>query len=141
MQSDIQQRLDLVKDKYLQSSFGLWNALLTVNGIFLALFSSVPYIDDSLDTRVVPYIVGGCVLSLFLLVFNYVTIKSTYYRIGEVLVDAGETLIDQKCESDIQKALIRQMLVQFSELVCLFLLLVEAILILYLVIYKTISAT
>ena len=75
-----------VVDRYLQSSFGLWNALLTVNGILLAAFSFLYASVPQTRSLIVMGLIGSCVLSLFLLVYNFVATKLTYLRIGGIAV-------------------------------------------------------
>lgn len=71
-------------DKYKESINVYWGALLTINGLLLTFFSM-----DSLSagSRCLIFnylLVGSCVLSLWLLVWNFKTIKKNYQGIGSV---------------------------------------------------------
>ena len=141
MDNAFQQKLDRIKDNFLQSRFGLWNALLTINGIILALFSLTPPTNGSVARALSPYIVGGCAISVLFLVSNYVAITNTYYKIGKVLVDEGETLNSHQRESSIRETLNRRRLIWFSELLCIILVVVEVAMILYVAIQNATSVT
>ena len=130
------QRLEQVTDRYLQSSFGLWSALLTVNGILLAAFSTIKASENAISNYIVVATTILCVISLVLVVYNFVATKQTYYRIGEVMADERAELTDEQKEKDINKAVSRRAIMIFNEKACLFLLLLEAAMILFLVVYS-----
>ena len=130
------QRQEQVIDRYLQSSSGLWSAILTVNGILLAAFSTVKASDNPVGNFIVVATTVSCVISLILIVYNFVAMKQTYYRIGEILADENTELTNEQREKDINKALSRQKIIIFYENSCLFLLLFEAAMVLLLVVYS-----
>ena len=72
---------------------------------------------------------------------NYVAITNTYYKIGKVLVDEGETLNSHQRESSIRETLNRRRLIWFSELLCIILVVVEVAMILYVAIQNATSVT
>ena len=129
------QRQEQVTDRYLQSSYGLWSALLTVNGILLAAFSTIRASDSPTTSCIIVTTTILCVTSLVLIVYNFVATKQTYYRIGEVMADEGAELTDEQRKKDINKALSRRRIIIFNEKACLFLLLLEAAMVLFLVVY------
>jgi hypothetical protein len=137
MADSFYQRQQKVVDRYLQSSFGLWSALLTVNGILLAVFSLVQSKTGSLNSILVQVVVGACVISLILLVYNFLATKLTYYRIGEVMSDEEAELTKEDKDSNIRKALSRGKFVIISERACLVLLALEAAIVLLFVINST----
>jgi hypothetical protein len=74
---DLEEHQEEVKDKLLQANYGLWNALHTVNGITLTVFSALftlsPRVQGS--ELLVMLLIGGCAISLYLIIFNHVAIK------------------------------------------------------------------
>jgi len=131
------QRQQIVTDRYLQSRFGLWSALLTVNGILLAVFPLVQSKTGSSNNILVQVVVGACVISLILLVYNFLATKQTYYRIGEVMSDEEAELTKENKDKNIRRALSRGKFIIISEWTCLVLLVFEAAMVLLFVINST----
>jgi len=92
--------------KLLQATFGLWNALLTVNGIMLTVFAALYALVPGAPATLAVLLVGSCVVSICLIVFNHVAMKSVYYRTGEVLAqaDRGHNLSDAERTEDLRRA-------------------------------------
>lgn len=126
MMDEFDDRRQQIADRFLQSSFGLWNALLTVNGILLAAFSAIYTFSQQVSVPTVLALVAACVLSLVLLVYNFLVTKLTYYRIGQVVADEADELSEEERNRDIRTALFRHKCITYSERACLVLLLVEA---------------
>jgi hypothetical protein len=137
MTDSFYQRQQQVTDRYLQSSFGLWSALLTVNGILLAVFSLVQSKTGSSNSFLIQVIVGACVISLILLVYNFLTTKLTYYRIGKVMSDEEAELTEKEKKNNIRRALSHRKFIIISEWTCLVLLVFEAVMVLLFVINST----
>lgn len=71
-----------LKDKYVESAYVYWSALLTINGLLLGLFSPRAASPD-LYTRIVTYIlVISCVISCWLLLYNFRAFYGLYYTLG-----------------------------------------------------------
>jgi hypothetical protein len=121
-------------DRYLQSSFGLWNAILTINGIMLAAFSLVNS-HSYIENIIVLLVTILCVFSITSIVFNFFSAKATYFRMGEVLADAND-LAEETKKADIKKALFRNKIMIYSERLCLVFLVLEAAAVLVLVVEK-----
>lgn len=136
MTNRFSQKQEQITDRYLQSSYGLWSAILTVNGILLAAFSAVKASENPTNNYIVIATTISCVISLILIVYNFVTVKKTYYRIGEVMANENTELTNEQREKDINKALSRRKIMIFTENSCLFLLLFEAAMVLFLVVYS-----
>ena len=88
MEDKLDQQQDRLIDKYLVSVYVYWSALLTINGLLLTFFS----IDALSSTEriallVVYLLIGSCVLSLWLIVWNFRTIKLSYYKLGRTTTD------------------------------------------------------
>ena len=129
-------RQEQVVDRYLQSTYGLWSAILTINGILLASLLTVGANKGAISNCIVIVTAISCVLSLVFVVYNFVAMKRTYYRIAEVMEDEHAELTDEQKKKDTDKALSRQKIVSTFEEVCLFLLLLEALMVLFLIIYS-----
>ena len=126
MKMEYDDRRQQVTDRLLLSSFNLWSALLTVNGIFLAGFSAVYAVSPAVGMQMVLALIVACFISLFLLIYNFMAIKITYYRIGQLVTDEGDDLSEGKRKRDISKAFFRHRFIAVSEMACFLLLLVEA---------------
>lgn len=112
-------------DRYIQASYGQWNALLTVNGLILAAATMVSGDQVSYLKLMVIFL---AVLSIALLTYNYVVIKQTYFRIGEVLSANPADLSTEKKDQDIARSLARNKRVKWFENACLGILVVQALL-------------
>jgi len=141
-------------DKYKESVNVYWGALLTINGLLLAFFSI-----DSLSSTgkwiVLNYsLVVACILSIWLLVWNFKTIKKNYQELGECSIDDMPDVpeIDPKTaqtddelreliskhtkdwrEKNIKKAGKRQKRMMFREKIIELMLFVETILVLLII--------
>ena len=74
-------------DKYLQSVNIYWSALITINGLLLTFFS-IDVLSSNENTVLFNYLlIGACITSLWLLIWNFRTIKLNYYKIGKLTVD------------------------------------------------------
>ncbi len=113
-------------DRYLQASYGLWNALLTINGIILATSVLLPSVETTLFNCA---ILSMALVSVALLTHNYVVVKRTYFRIGQVLSEDICDIPEDKKEKDIKQSLSRHKHLQWSENICLFILCIQAVLI------------
>ena len=71
-------------------------------------------------------LIAACLLSLVMLVYNFLATKVTYYRIGQVVTNEDDDLSEEKRRRDISTALFRHRCIAVSEKACLLLLLVEA---------------
>ena len=111
--------------------------MLTVNGILLAVFSLVQPKISSSNSVLIQVIVCGCVISLILLVYNFLATKLTYYRIGKVVSDEKAVLTEKEKSNNIQRALSRRKYIIISEWICLVLLVFEAVMVLLFVINST----
>jgi len=123
MQDQLETRIQQITDRYLQASFGLWNALLTINGLILAATTLVSGEEVSFAKLIV---VALALVAIALLTCNYLMVKSTYFRIGRVLADNPENLTDKQMEKDLINSQLKFQLSKWSENGCLFILLAQA---------------
>ena len=78
-------------NKASESNFALLNALLTVNGIMLTAFSILPMVSPAVNRRVSLLVVACCIVSLLLLIWNFLVTKQHYLTIGRMLSGAELT--------------------------------------------------
>lgn len=74
-------------DKYLESVNIYWSALITVNGLLLTFFSINALTSNEKAALFNYLLIGACISSLWLLIWNFRTIKLNYYKIGKLTVD------------------------------------------------------
>ena len=134
MESEFDDREQKIIDRYLQSSFALWGALLTVNGVLLAAYSAVYSVFQNAGILIILFLIGACVLSLILLVWNFWATKATYFRIGQVVTDNGRDLSEETMRRDTATANSRHKWVTWRERGCLLLLAIEVALVIAIVI-------
>jgi len=118
-------RMQQITDRYIGASYGLWNALLTINGIILA----ATIFTTSESTYVKTSILWLALFSIGMLTHNYVIMKITYFRIGEVLSVDPDLLTQEKKNKDIEVSLSRNKRVRLFENICLFILISQAVLV------------
>jgi len=116
-------------DKASEANFGLWNALLTVNGILVSAFSLLLTLRPSINKALVTFLVISCAISIFLIVWNYLTTKWHYKKIGQRLVLEKIDLSENQRQSDINNAYRRHKFIEYREYIALILLLLEMALI------------
>ncbi len=74
-------------NKFQESLNVYWSALLTINGLLLTFFS-IDALSASERTLFLNYLlIGSCTVSLWLLVWNFRTIKRSYHELGKMDVD------------------------------------------------------
>lgn len=124
---DLEEHHIEAKDKYFNATYGLWNALLTVNGIVLTVFSALSAIKPCGRSPFVLFIIVACAISSCLLIFNYLAMKLTYHRIFEFISNPKKPLTNEDRKRDIQVALWRNKAVYISETVTLILFILEVL--------------
>jgi len=114
-----------VVDLYIQASYGLWNALLTINGLILVAATMVSSDQVSYFKLVVIVL---AIVSIGLLTYNYVVIKLIYFRIGEVISGNSDELTPEVKKKDINCSLARSKRSKWFENICLVILFIQALL-------------
>ena len=116
-------------EKAVESRLALWNALLTVNGIMLTGFSLIPVISQG-PIRwkwLLVIVVASCLVSLWLLVWNFSEMKTHYEKLGSVV--SGESLPDKEQKSrDIKKEKQRHWMAHLRETTVLSLFFLQTVL-------------
>jgi len=102
-------------DKFLNASYGLWNALLTVNGIILATFSAIYVVNPGNNIFLIKFIVWATILSSALLVLNYLMRRHTYYQMVIRLSLRSVTLTPEEKLMDHKDAVLRHKIGYYGE--------------------------
>ena len=93
-------------DKALQTSISLWSALITVNGILIAispiLTSLLKYLDRSITNLIIIYLIC-CLSSLALLVYNFAAFQKFYFKLGEACDEDFNELRKKEFEKLLQR--------------------------------------
>ena len=94
--NDIDRKLyeqeESLKDRFVEARYGLWNSLITINGIIISSFSILSIVSASLPKLLVVPLLISCALSLILLLGNYAIMKNFYFRLGQLTSeDLSET--------------------------------------------------
>ena len=129
---NIEEERDAVIDKFLDATYGLWNALLTVNGIVLAIFAAFPQTSSAHKLVWIRAILVSSVLSSCLLILNYLMRKQTYHHLIEILSDSEKVLAPTEVRKNNSAALMRHRLGCYCENAALILFLIEAFCIVHL---------
>ncbi|MDD5344566.1 MAG: hypothetical protein PHW12_09120 [Smithella sp.] len=123
----VEKHREMAIDKLSAATYGLWNALLTVNGVVLAVFGAFPGNRTPRDSDFVHVILLAAILSSCFLILNYVMRKTTYYRMVQLLADMNHQLSGDEIKRDNYRAVTRHKWVACSENIAIFLFLVEAV--------------
>ncbi len=113
--------------------YGLWNALLTVNGILISVFSVLLTIKPQINKTLITILVTSCAISLFLIIWNYLTTKWHYIKIGKQLSSRDQELTDDQKQSDINKSVRRRRFIECREYISLLLLVLEIVLVFFII--------
>lgn len=122
---NIDEERDAVIDKFLDATYGLWNSLLTVNGIVLAIFAAFPQTSSPPKSMLIRAIVVSSVLSSCLLILNYLMRKQTYHHLVELLSDTKKVLVATEVQKNNSDALMRHRFGYYSETAALILFVIE----------------
>ena len=120
-------------DKSLETTTTYWNALVTINGIFLSVFSVTTISNIGIDSVFVYAIIILSVFSLWLLLNNFRMNKNVFFELGKI----DENSFDRNSgEELIQKNLRRHKIVRFSEHLIEIFFLIQTFLIIKIVLFN-----
>ena len=101
-------------DKYIESMHIYWSALITINGLLLTFFS-IDALSSNEKTALFNYLlIGACITSLWLLIWNFRTIKLNYYKIGKLTVDDLPDVPEDVRETARTKEEMRQLVDEYT---------------------------
>lgn len=111
MRPDIEKEIDRLQDRNVdiqrEVSTQLWSSLLVVIGTLLTVLIGVAAFRTPInetDKIILGTVIFFLILSSTLIVWNFITTKSVYHRIGEVL-NSATNLSDADKKRDINSAL------------------------------------
>lgn len=116
-------------DKTSEANYGLWNALLTINGIMVSAFSLTLALTTRINRTTAMFLVGSCMVSILLILWNYLTTKWHYLNIGRRLGSGDFELTEAQRRTDLKQSNKQHMYLLYREYITLLLLLFEMILI------------
>jgi len=101
-------------DKYLESVNTYWSALITINGLLLTFFS-IDALSPNEKIALFNYLlIGACIISLWLLIWNFRTIKMNYYKIGKLTPDDLPDVPEDVLETARTKEDMRQLVDEYT---------------------------
>lgn len=119
-------------EKASEANYGLWNAILIVNGILVSSFSFIISLAPQLNSCLVKTLVAFCSISIIIILCNYLITKWHYFIIGQQIISKSVPSDRQK-QDDIRRSIRRGKLIRYIEFFAIILLLIEITLIFYIV--------
>ena len=119
-------------DKSLETTTTYWNALVTINGIFLSVFSATIISNIGIESVFVYAIIILSIFSLWLLLNNYRINKKVYSELGKIDPNSFDP---NSGEELIQKNLRRHKIIRFSEHLIEMFFLIQTLLIIKIVLF------
>ncbi len=79
--ADIDEREERYSDRFLNASFSFWNSLIILNSLLIGATSILFSINAKICVFFILSLFFLCILSIILLVWNYLVVKGIYYKI------------------------------------------------------------
>lgn len=114
-------------------NYGLWNAILTINGIILSAFSLVIAFSTKFNNSLTTILISLCCLSILLILWNYISTKRHYLKIGKRLRNPEVELDEKEKKTDLDSSYRKHKLSIYREYIALISLLIEIFLIVLIV--------
>lgn len=111
---DLNRDLQLI-DKYQESIYVYWSALLTINGLILTFFSIDALSPDDRLLTINYILIGSCILSLWLILWNFRTIKENYHKLGRLSIKDMPDVPQHELEKAKNDDEIRQLILSYTE--------------------------
>jgi len=102
MDDGLEQQQDRLIDKAVETSLAYWNALLSVNGILITVFSAVAIFGRA-NVWCVLALVAVSFLSSYFLIMNFKSTKNFYKSLGAMPIDTPPEEI-QKASNETERA-------------------------------------
>lgn len=116
-------------EKTSEATYGLWNAILIINGILISAFSLVTAFSTRFNIALTTTLVSSCCLSMLLMLWNYISTKQHYLIVGKRFGTPNYELNESERKSDIDSSFRRHKYNIYRENIVLVLLLIEILLI------------
>lgn len=120
-------------EKTLEANFNLWNALLTINGILVSAFSLLLAFAPKLNKILITTLIASCALSILLIIWNYLTVKWHYIKIGQRLNSKDLEISKEQLKEDVDKSNTKHKFILYREYISLLLIVLEIALIIFIV--------
>ena len=117
-------------DRFLNIQHSLWNTLVTFNSIMISVIAILFVIDSNISKILVLWLFSSCFVSIFLVLFNFCSIKKIYYemqKLDEFYTTHTPEECEQKHKSDVQKAIRKHLWSKFRERIAIFICVVNFI--------------
>lgn len=114
-------------------TYGLWNTILTINGILISAFSLAIAFSNKINIALTEILVFFCCLSMLLILWNYFSTKNHYLKVGRHLSGPSYELTESERQSEIVSSNRRHKFNIYREKIALVFLLIEIILIICIV--------
>lgn len=108
------------RTRYLEAKYGLWNSVITINGIIISSTTILFYLTDISKIFVIFMLLFPFV-SCGLLLLNYWKVKNTYYSINKI---DESNISERKKEQRVENALKVNKSIEYNEKISLILLMV-----------------
>ena len=126
MRQDLERDWARFADKALESSYALWNALLTINGILISVSSLLPLIAKSVSRPLVYSLLSCSSVSLILILWNYRVTRLLYLQLGKMTVEEIQLKTEKEKQQERRDAVQKHKWLQHRESAATALLLIEA---------------
>lgn len=105
-------------DRFLNIRHSLWNTLVTFNSIMISVIAILFVIDSNISKFLILWLFSSCFVSIFLILFNYCSLKKTYYdmqMLDSYYSKHTPSECEQKHKDDVQKAIRKHQWSKFRE--------------------------
>jgi len=112
-----------------ESRYAYWNALLTLNGILITVFSALAFTGTA-NKWFIFVLVVSCIVSAWLLIQNFLATKELYKELGSLNLAAFDKLSEEDKKADIERTGKKHEAIERNEEIVQRLLFLEAVIIL-----------
>jgi len=92
-------------EKTSDANYSLWNALLTINGIFISVFSLLSAFSAKFNIAFTSIFVSFSSISMLLILWNYISTKSHYIEVGKILGNPNYELSESKRKANVDRSI------------------------------------
>lgn len=126
------------KDRFINAQLGLWNAMISIDGLFIGAAAVVVAINPGLKRWPFAVIICCSIVSLLCLVYNFYAVRETYYFLADspdvnAMTEAEWAEYQREAREQDKKARNRHQHIRCSERLCLGLLVIVIAVFVYLV--------
>lgn len=133
---DVEKSEQRYADKVIEANYGLWNALLTLNGILLSVFSVIAIFVTEQQSWLLIILIVSCSISALMVLLNYNSVRNAYRSLGSLSVDQFMQMSESERSDDIKKGVKTYKYIDYREQIAKILLMVEFLIILSMLIQR-----